>query len=302
MKALEIEWGQQVAAYDVWLGSIYGAMLVKDSGAVTHLVVKRGLGRSSLRIISVESVEKCTSEAIYTSMPLDEALQQPKLKRLDGEQFIVALTPKTRVLTSDGKKLRLRGVRVSNEDHSLEWLVVSPWAFGRHRRSLLVPHDRIAEFTTGKVKLAIEASGLRAMPAYRQDHYVESDLRERLSNSSTGAQGDLSGVTLTVEEGVVAFHGNVKNLHTKEALRDITRQVRGAAGLLMDVRPDGDVEMEIATALVEHTRGNGGPLQVSSRLGMVQLLGHMPNEVECAALVRTAEAVPGVKGVALAGA
>ena len=295
---MEIMWGQHVAAHDVWLGRLYGALLVKESGAVTHLVVKRGHGRSRLRTITVNSVKKCASEAIYTEMSLDEALQQPTLTRLDDEQFIVALTSKTRVRTSDGKKLRLKGIRTAGDQNSMEWLVVS----GRiSRKRLLLPCDRIDRFTTGEVTMAIKSSGLEAMPAYRPDLHVEAELRDRLGSASTVPRDELKGITLTVEEGVVAFRGNVKSPHTVEALRDVTRLVRGATGLLMDVKSDLDLEYEIAAALAARTRGNGGPISVSSRLGEVSLVGHLPGEGECAELIRAASAVQGVKSVDLAG-
>lgn len=295
---MDLKWGQYVAAHDVWLGRLYGVMLVKDSGAVTHLVVKRGLGRSSLRIIPAESIRKFAPEAIYTGMPLEEAMQQPILMRLDGEQFIVALTPKTRVLTADGKTLSLKGIRVSSERRLMEWLIVSRKL---SRRRLLLPFDRVTEFTTGKVSLAMESSGLRAMPACRQDSHIEADLRERLGKAADVPQGELRGLTLTVEEGIVAFHGNVKSRRTVEALRDVTRHVKGAAALLMDVKADIDVELELATVLAEHTRGNGGPLRINSRMGNVQLLGHLPSDAECAELVRAANAVPGVHSVEVVG-
>ena len=292
---MELRWGQQVAAHDAWLGSLHGVLLVKDSGAVTHLVVKRGLGRRK-SVIPVESIKKCVPEAIYTKMPLEEALQQPTLERLDDEQFIVALTPKTRVLAADGKKLKLKGVRACGQEHLVEWLVVSS---RMSLRRMLLPFDGVTEFSTGKVTLAMEASGLRAMPAYRQDPHVEADLRERLGKAYAVSQGGLKGITLTVEEGVVAFHGNVKNPCTLEELRGATRKVRGASGLLMDVRSDVDVERDIASAVAVHARANGGPLKVKSRLGHVTLLGHLPDEDKCAKLVQAATAVPGVHCVEL---
>ena len=294
---MELIWGQPVTALDVWLGRLQGVMLVQDSATVTHLVVKRGLGRGRLYVIPVESIKKCVSEAIYTEMPLEEALQQPTLRRLDNEQFIVALTHKTRVLTADGKRLRLRGLRVSGRRRSTGWLVVST---RMSKRRFLLPFDEVTEIATGKLTLAMGSSGLRALPAYRRDSDIEADLWERISTAFALRQGDLAGINVTVDEGAVAIRGNVESPNVVQSLRDAARDVRGATGLLLDVASDADLELEVAAALAQHTRGNGGPLRVSSQLGRVELLGHLPGEDECALLVRVANAVPGVRGVELA--
>jgi len=290
-------WGQHVAAHDVWLGKLRGAMLVKETGVVTHLFVKRGLGRGRLYIIPMDGLKRWDEEAIYTKMTLEEALQQAVLKRLEGEQFIVALTPKTSVLTADGKRLKMRGIRISSTDHSMEWLVLSKRVT---RKRLLLPVDRVSEFSTGKVVLDLERSRVSGMPAYRRDVHVEADLRERLTKSSRVPQSELRGVTLKVEEGTVAFRGNVKSRHTVEALRYETRRVRGASSLLLDLSCDAEMELEIAASLAEHTRGNGGPLQVSSMLGEVKLMGHLPGEDVCAELDKAASSVAGVRSVELA--
>ena len=65
--------------------------------------------------------------------------------------------------------------------------------------------------------------------------------------------------------------------------------------------PERTETYEIAAALAESTRRNGGPLQVSSQLGQVKLRGHLPGEGDCAALIETVSMVAGVRGVALEG-
>ena len=67
------------------MGKIRGAMLVKESGVVTHFFVKRGLGCGRLCIIPMDGVKRRDEEAIYTKMPLDGVLQQAVLKRLESE-------------------------------------------------------------------------------------------------------------------------------------------------------------------------------------------------------------------------
>ena len=77
--------GQHVYAHAVWMGKFRRAMLVKESGVMTHLFVKPGLGRGRLCTIPMDSIKRWDEEAIYTKRPLDEALKQAVLKRLESE-------------------------------------------------------------------------------------------------------------------------------------------------------------------------------------------------------------------------
>ena len=206
----------------------------------------------------------------------------------------MVLTPRTQVLCSDGKRLRLNGLRLSREDNSITHLIS-----GKRTGSgnILLAIDKVTGISTARISLSIGSGELGALPAYRRDRDIENDLWEVLYASDEIIDADLKGVQAHVVDSVVVLQGNVRDPIAAAETERLARTVKGVVGVKNELANGRDVGLAVATYVAKEARELLDGIFIHSQLGTITLSGYASSEEVKSELVHDIPSIAGVRGV-----
>lgn len=188
---------------------------------------------------------------------------------------------------------RLMLVAVHPESGELSYLVAHDL---RHGQDTLLHGEHVIEIATGHIKVQVEAGVLDALPVYRPDSVLQSEV-EAVLFGKIPLHIDLRGITARVLDGVLYLDGNISSSLRADLAE---RQAMGVSGLLeIKNRLVGDDRLasDLALALGRDPRTRDLPIGVYPRLGVVRLSGAVHNGQQKAAAEEIARNFEGVRSV-----
>ena len=291
---MELTWGKRVAATDAWAGALDGAVLEPDARLVTHLVVKRGLLFSRRYTVPMDAVDLCGPEALYLSLPITEVIILPRAgtPAAGGTEPV---GPRTDVLAADGAMLRLRGLRISEQIHSVTHLILRPRQRGLGE--LVAPAEAVAEIESSRITLGLSREDLAGLPAYRADPYINGDVWAALYATEDVSEVDVKGIRVDVADGVVNLEGNVRSPQAAQGIERIAGSVKGVAQIDNRLVTDREIDLAAASYIVAEAPQLAERVRVQSHLGTVTLTGYVPSKHLIEPLARGVRSLPGVLGL-----
>lgn len=195
----------------------------------------------------------------------------------------------------DGRAGRIAHV-VRDATGSLTHLVVRrPSMFARH---VLVPSEHAGDIDDEYVALTLRRAELDAYPEHRTDDEITADAERALRRAEVlHDRDDFVAVHVGVVNGVIELRGYVRSEARRLEAKAIVHRIRGA----LDVRDYLFADEAIARAIDEVLRGDArldaGRIHVTSRFGVVDLLGEVATRAERVLATVTARHLPGVVAV-----
>ncbi len=184
-------------------------------------------------------------------------------------------------------------VAVHPESGELSYVVVHDL---RHGQDALLKEEYVIEVATGHIKVQVEGAALDAMPVYRADSVLQSEVEDALFKRIP-LHIDLKGINARVLDGVLYLDGNISSILRGDLAE---REVMGISGILeIKNRLVGDdmLASDLAMALGRDPRTRDLPIGVYPRLGMVRLSGAVHNGQQKAAAEEIARNFEGVRSV-----
>lgn len=295
-KRWDVRFGGRLQCGGGRIGSVHGLTISRATNELTHLVMRRGLVRRHVRVVSFEMVEDVDGERVVlrpsrggpeSETPLTD-VASPAFP--GGRRTIPTITADTRAVLKDRDVGTIAMVLVDSTTRCATHFVVRRGGLVSRRR--IVPLNRVVDMTAERIVFGIRPGELAALPEYREDDKIAADAKRAISDDEILRRLSARYLAVAVRGGVVTVTGN---LATSAHRPRIERSVRGIRGVL-DVRnlPIGDDELEIsvAAALGRDPRTRRFIVPVHSTHGFVRLTGDVPT----IALDLT-RAVPGVRTV-----
>ena len=290
---MDLSWGKPVAATDDWAGVLDGALVAPDSRHVTHLVAKRGLFFSKRFVIPMKHLRRRARDGIYLDVELSVVLGLPFLKSGDKTDSGANLSRCTRVTLSDGTTLRLRGLRMTDDNNTLTNLVVDSPGVGR--LCVLVPADERVELGSNAVDMDIRRQDLKELTVHRADDDVGTELWEVLYASEEIPDVDLKGIRAYVVDGVITLEGNVRAPSTGADVERLAGSVRGVAGVDNRLVDDWNIVLQAASFVYRTSPQLAGEVVVHAQLGNVSVKGLVPSADTKLAIVEGLRLIQGVR-------
>lgn len=291
---MDLNWGKPVAAADTWIGGLDGALLAPNTDQVSHLIAKRGFVLPTRGAVPLDRLARWDREGYYLDISILEFLALPRLRSSYGDGTETCLSSRTRVLLADGTRLRLKGLRLS-QDSSVEFLLSS--RRGPGRPSLLCPGDRVTDLGSQEVSVGISERDLEGLPQYRPDHDIENDLWEALYASEDISEVDLRGVRAHVLDSVVIVEGNVRARSAISGAERLARSVNGVAGVSNHLVSDWDIELAVASYISREVPDLAGEVAIRSQIGTVILDGRAPSNEAKERIIQGVQSLHGIQGI-----
>ena len=292
---MDLSWGKGVASTDGWAGRLDGAQVALESHRVTHLIVRRGLLLPGRFVVPLRNLVRWDREGLYLDISITEVLSLPRLRPLDDATTLVALTSHAPTIGADGLHLRLKGVRLSQGDHSITHLVLGRPGPGRESR--LLSAERVAEMGPREITLSIGKADLDRLPIYLPDTDIEDMLWEALQASEEVWDVDVKGVRVRVDDGVVHLEGNVRTVAAVAESERLARSTNGVMDVVNGILSDWDLDLVVASKIAAIDPQHSDSVVVHTQLGTVIMEGHVPTVEAKDALVQGLRSIPGVRSV-----
>jgi osmotically-inducible protein OsmY len=298
---MDIIWGEAVASTDAWFGKLDGVLVGENTYLVTNLIIRSGFHVNKWYVlskrlpISIKYINHWQQERLFLNISTSDFLKTSPIRN-NETSMLVALGRDSVVLLTDGKRLRLRGLRLSNVGcrDTVTHLIVGT---DMVHSSVLLPADAVTPFTSGEISASVGKAELDKLPAYRRDHFIESDLWESLYASDRVSDTDLKGVEAHVENSIVIVQGNGRTPSAIAEIVELARSVDGVTDVKSDLVSDWDVELAVAAYISKNARELAGSISAHSQLGLVTLTGHAPSEGSKASVAQGVACLGGVRGV-----
>ena len=292
---MDLSWGKGVASTDGWAGRLDGAQVALESHRVTHLIVRRGLLLPRRFVVPLRNLVRWDWEGLYLDISITGVLSLPRQRPLDDNPAVVALTSHAPTIGADGVHLRLKGVRLSQGDHSITHLVLG--RRGPGRESLLLSADRVAELGPRQITLSIGEADLDRLTIYLPDPDIEDILWEALHASEDLWDVDVKGVRVRVDDSVVHLEGNVRTVAAVADAERLARSTDGVADVVNGILSDWDLDLAVASNIAAIDPQLSDSVVVHTQLGKVIVEGHVPTVEAKDAIVQGVRSIPGVQSV-----
>jgi osmotically-inducible protein OsmY len=292
---MDLTWGQGVASTDAWAGSVDGVVVAVDGRVVTHLIVKRGLLFARRYVVPVTHAFRSDPEGVYLNVGTTDLFEFPRADGANGQESSASLTSGTCATSADGDTLHVKGVHHHAEGYGLTHLIVkSP---GRTGRRLLLPEHLVADLSPTNAPLIISEHELDELPTHRADAEIQNDLWEALYGAEVIPPVDLSGMSLSVSEGLVRMDGNARSSAAISDAVRIVRSTNGVGGVENRLVSDWDIDLAIAACVSNVGRDLAGSIAAHTQLGAVRMEGWAPSVESKETVVRAVASLDGVLSV-----
>jgi uncharacterized protein YrrD len=288
-RRFEIRTGVPVVAGDDEIGQVDRVVVQPGSGEVAGIVVRKGLILRRDVFIPIEAVEDADEDVVRVRLSREEIDRLPELRdgellapsadwrppdgrATDGVLFRVPRADETRGLVParggqagsalGGRPVRA-GMRVVCSDGDagrLDLVLLEPrtrraTAFVVRRgailgRDTIVPLDWVRQIDADAVVLDVPRSALNALPEYRPDDEIYSDVLQALWDAEELKPAELAFVEVQVRDGIVELRGHTLTDQSRRRIEEIVRGVPGVLG----VRDEVQTIEELVAASTEEGR------------------------------------------------
>jgi osmotically-inducible protein OsmY len=222
---------------------------------------------------------------------LDQAVADQRIDATKG----VELRGNMPVIAADGKRLgKLRLVCFDRESETVTALVVLGGRTGPIAR--LVPIGRVREVGARGIMTDLTASEWTALPAFATDAELREAVLQRLQ-SDLELQPFQRSLMVDVRDQIVRLRGFVGSRAGAERAQQLTQSVPGVLRVVSALVGDDDLAAAVSEALRRDPGTSAAQVQVSSRLGTVEILGEAPDRATTTKIETVAGRVPGVQAV-----
>jgi len=225
-------------------------------------------------------VQWTTTYGRYSHLASTSMIRQRVQEDVPSELSVVGRG--TPVRNADGPVGTVHHLLVDPETRKITHLVVGK-VFGSH--TLVIPFTLVKHVHEDGISIEATEEELRRYPQYspRADADILTEVRERLAD----AVPDLSGVEITLENGVIQLTGLVRDIAAKRHAEAVARSVEGVIDVENAVDTDTAIEARILSALTSHPETELAPIEVVCDRGVVTLRG----EVDSPEVRRVAEQI-----------
>ena len=286
---MDILWGTKAAASDAWAGTVLGALISPGHRRITHLLIRQGFVFRRSIVMPIERAARSDADAVYFDMTSSEmrALRSDSVSDL-------SLSRRTQAEFHNGRRPRVLGVRISDEDRGLTHLILSG-LIGEDR--LLLSLQGVGELEGDVIAITDDALEPDDLPSYRRDRDMKSDAWEALYASGYISPTDLHGIEIAVAEGRAILTGNVRERDAAEDIGVILRNVEGILSVEDGTVSDRELEMSLTALLAREHRDISDRLRVHSQLGRIEISGPALAETSMHAIMQLVSSMPGVLAV-----
>jgi len=289
-RRFEIRTGVPVLAGEDEIGRVDRVVVHPGSGEVAGLVVRKGLILRRDVFLPIEAVEDADADVVRVRLSREEIDRLPELREdelvppskdwrspdgraSDGLLFRVPRADETRDLVParagqaasalGGRPVRA-GMRVVCSDGDagrLDLVLLEPrtrraTAFVVRRgailgRDTIVPLDWVREIEGDAVVLDVPRSALNALPEYRSDDEIYSDVLQALWDAEDLKPAELAFVEVHVRDGVVDLRGHTLTEQSRRRIEEIVRGVPGVLGVRDEVQT---IEELVRASTEQHRR------------------------------------------------
>jgi osmotically-inducible protein OsmY len=286
---LKFHFGSKIICSDGEDGFLAQVIFDAATRKMTHIGVRQRRLFGNTFFLPFDTVVSATGEGIKIRARRDEIATAANTEA-NGARLDEKSTVENTASSSTG---RLMLVAVHPESGELSYLVAHDL---RHGHDTLLYGEHVVEIATGHIKVQLEASVLDALPVYRPDMVLQSEVEEVLFDTIP-LHIDLRGITVRVLDGVLYLDGNISSSLRGDLAE---RQAMGISGLLeIKNRLVGDDKLasDLALAVGRDPRTRDLPIGVYPRLGIVRLSGAVHNGQQKAAAEEIARNFEGVRSV-----
>ncbi|GHO42952.1 BON domain-containing protein [Ktedonospora formicarum] len=161
---------------------------------------------------------------------------------------------------------------------------------------VLLERAYLKQLESGRIEASLPESTLQALPAYRSDQELQSEVEENIFDLGP-LHIDFRGMEIRVLDSVLYLDGNISSSLRSDMVGD---QAMGVAGLL-EIKnrliADDELASELAMVMSRDERTKDLPIGVYPRLGHVRLSGSVHNKKQHAAAEEIVSGFPGVQSV-----
>lgn len=286
---LKFHFGSKIICSDGEDGFLAQVIFDSTTRKMTHIGVRQRRLFGNIFFLPFDTVVSATGEGIRIRARRADVTAAGSAE-VGGAHLDEKSTVENTVSSGTG---RLMLVAVHPDSGELSYLVVHDL---RHGQDTLLQGEHVIEIATGHIKVQVEAAVLNAMPAYRPDSVLQSEV-EAVLFGTIPLHIDLKGITARVLDGVLYLDGNISSSLRGDLAE---RQAMGVNGLLeINNRLVGDDRLasDLAMALGRDPRTHNLPIGVYPRLGIVRLSGAVHNAQQKAAAGEIARNFEGVRSV-----
>ncbi|GEM_PF-2499713 len=272
---MDLIFGQKVASVDSWIGNLDGAWMNTDSNLVSRIVLRHGFPISHRTLVHANLINHTDSDGCYLDISTEAALELPKARDTHHDATNVVLGKRSRVNLKSGLRLRLVGLRVTDEKVVTHLLAERQWPAKVVR---LIPIDSISEMSPWRVTTNLTVQDFRNLPTYRRDRDLERAVEEALFANKSISDIDLNSVAVRVHGGTATLIGTVR---WPEVVRDIDKtigSVRGVTEVDNRLLHDMEIELRIAAVISDIDFVLAESAEVDSQLGNVTITGKISTD------------------------
>lgn len=288
---MDLIFGKKIASINSWIGSLHGVWMDTASHSVGRIVLRRGFPFSHRYLAPANTIKHTDSDGCYLDMSTEAVFGLPNTRETHSDATNVVLGKLSRITLDSGLRLRLVGLRVTDEKVVTHLLAERQWPAKVVR---LVPIDSMSEMSPWRVTTNLTIQDFRILPTYRPDREVERAIHEALFANESISDIDLNSVDVGVYGGTATLIGNVR---WPDVVRDINKTVLSATGVAeVDNRllDDRDIERRVAAAMHGTDSVLVDSAEVNSQLGEVTITGIVSSDYVSG---RVREAVSDMAGV-----
>jgi osmotically-inducible protein OsmY len=272
---MDLIFGREIASIDSWIGNLDGVWMNTHGNLVSHIVLRRGFPISHRYLALADTINRTDSDGCYLDMSTEAALVLPNLREAHHDTTKVILGKGSRMTLEHGLRLRLVGLRLTDEKVVTHVLAERQWPAKVVR---LIPIDSISEMSPWRVTTDLSPQEFRNLPTYRPDREVERAVQEALFANKSISDTDLNSVAVRVDGGTATLIGTVR---WPDIVRDIDETICSVPGVAeVDNRlvNDRDIELRIAAIMSGIDSVLADSAEVDSQLGDVTITGNISSD------------------------
>lgn len=283
----EILFGGEAEALGNPRGSVQAVRLHPGNLRLQSLELASGFGLLDHQDLPATAIVAADGQVVS----LDQATSDQSVDATEG----VELRGNMLVIAADGKRLgKLRLVCFDRDSGLVTALVVAGRRPSGSQR--LVPIGRVREVGPRGIMTDLKASEWTGLPAFATDAELRDAVVQRLQ-ADPELQPFQRAITVDAQDQIVRLRGFVGSRATAERAQRLTQSIPGVLRVASALVSDEDLASAVSQALSRDPAASAARVQISSRLGTVQILGEAPDRATVRKIEALAGRVPGVQAV-----
>jgi osmotically-inducible protein OsmY len=283
----EILLGGEAEALGNPRGSVQAVRLDPGNLKLQSLELASGFGLLDHQDLPATAIVAADGQVVS----LDQAAEDQSVDAAPG----VELRGNMPLIAADGKRVgKLRLVCFDRETGIVTALVVEG---GRPSGSWrLVPIGSVREVGARGIVTDLKAGEWASLPAFGTDAELREAVVQRLQ-ADPDLQPFQRSITVDVQDQIVRLRGFVGSRAAAERAQRLTQSIPGVLRVASALVSDDDLAAAVSEALSRDPGASAARVQVSSRLGAVDILGEASDRATLRKIEAVAGRVPGVQAV-----